>query len=288
VKKVLVFSLAAVLSIGFAACGGDSGEAKPSAAAPAPAGNDSDSAETQVSASVDDSTDEDDPFEDQANKNVLPEYHGIYRSWYEGDEVKLYLLDLVGYQPEELPFLRNEIYARYGRPFTNKVYQEYFAAKPWYRVKSDYSDAMLSEADKANAELILSLEQPSLNFADTVASVLKNIEYRGTGAILTFTSKHELVWTDPSADFGFYAVNSSVSQTVPWLVMGDWILVYVYASEYEHENEYGSAHEPEDDYAAYIVAAYKLNHAAKTITVSTKTNMEYKSLKKLIAAQKNR
>jgi hypothetical protein len=76
------------------------------------------------------------------------------------------------------------------------------------------------------------------------------------------------VLTDPSVDFGFYGASDSASQTMPYLVMGDWILAY--------------------DYTDYIVTAYKLNHSAKTITDSVQSAKTPEKLKKLIQAQENR
>jgi hypothetical protein len=235
VKRFLIFSLAVVLSISFAACGGDSAEAK--SPATAPVGTDGDSGEVKVSVPVSGNT-------NTAVQNIP--YDGF---WDEHAEITI--LDLIKYYPDGLPFLRNEIYARYGRPFTNKVYQDYFGAKPWYHPRSDYSDAMLSAADKANAELILSAESPK--HEDAVATVMKNIEYRGGSAILTFTSTTRLVWIDTDIDFGMYGINNSAGDRMDWLVMGEWVLVY----DWDWDNPY-----------SFVVAAYKLDHGAKTIIKS--------------------
>lgn len=64
--------------------------------------------------------------------------------------------DLRGLSRDDLRLARNEIYARRGRVFQDKALADYFAAKPWYRPSKDVS---LSAIERANVELILSMEQ---------------------------------------------------------------------------------------------------------------------------------
>jgi len=49
--------------------------------------------------------------------------------------------------------LRDEIYARHGRVFKNKASQAYFAAMPWYKPNPAFSESMLTQLEKTNAEL---------------------------------------------------------------------------------------------------------------------------------------
>jgi YARHG domain len=58
----------------------------------------------------------------------------------------------------DLRLLRNTIYARHGRPFTSAVLQLYFGDKAWYASRADYSDAMLTDVDKRNIQLVKSME----------------------------------------------------------------------------------------------------------------------------------
>lgn len=54
---------------------------------------------------------------------------------------------------------RNEIYARHGYIFNNADLQEYFGGMSWYSpTTKDVPDSALNEYEKANIELILSLE----------------------------------------------------------------------------------------------------------------------------------
>ena len=59
----------------------------------------------------------------------------------------------------ELWLMRNEIYARRGRPFKTYELHVHFMSKPWYRPNLDYSDRLLTRTERANADLILQREQ---------------------------------------------------------------------------------------------------------------------------------
>jgi hypothetical protein len=208
----------------------------------------------------------------ETGRGVLPGYEGF---WKDKVSTRISVFDLLSYDRVELPFLRNEIYARYGRPFVNRVYRDYFMARGWYVEKSDYSASWLSGADNANAAFILELEKaPGL--ADTVAAVMKNIEYRGKGNVLTFTSRTELVYTDPELDFGFYGIDGEAARTFPWVAVGDWILAYTDTYEYGYVE------------GVYSVEAYKLDHASRKITAWVSGGVEKSVMRKLIDAQKKR
>ncbi len=69
--------------------------------------------------------------------------------------------DLAGFTSDQLWVARNEIYARKGRRFDNPNLQAYFDSKGWYNGTIDpgsFSDSMLSDIEKRNAELIRSME----------------------------------------------------------------------------------------------------------------------------------
>ncbi len=59
----------------------------------------------------------------------------------------------------DLRLLRNEVYARHGRPFQTPWLAEYFRAEPWYAPRQDFSDAELSATEKANIALITRREE---------------------------------------------------------------------------------------------------------------------------------
>lgn len=70
--------------------------------------------------------------------------------------------DLEGLTEQELSYARNEIYARHGRRFQDAGLQNYFDSKEWYSgtmAPEDFSESMLNEYEKANAELILEYEK---------------------------------------------------------------------------------------------------------------------------------
>lgn len=62
--------------------------------------------------------------------------------------------DLTGLTKEQLDLARNEIFARYGYKFETGKYKSYFESKPWYYTNPSYSEDMLSEIEKYNAEFI--------------------------------------------------------------------------------------------------------------------------------------
>jgi hypothetical protein len=59
----------------------------------------------------------------------------------------------------DLRLMRNEIYARHGRPFQTAWLAEYFRQEPWYMPRKDYSDADLSSVERANIALIAKREE---------------------------------------------------------------------------------------------------------------------------------
>jgi len=177
-------------------------------------------------------------------QNVLPGYRGYWEN-----PKLINIIDLIEFYPDQLPYLRNEIYARYGRPFTTRIYQDYFRAKSWYRERSDFSESWLSQTDRANAEFIASVEQVTRSYVETENLLIRNIEYTGGGAVLTITSRRELVWTDQRVSFGAYGLNGYGRNTESYFTMGDWILIY-------SENWY---------WGGYDMIAYKLDHSSRRI-----------------------
>jgi Tfp pilus assembly protein PilF len=71
---------------------------------------------------------------------------------------KLTVEDLDGLTKEQLDLARNEIFARYGYEFNADKYKSYFESKPWYFSNPSYSEDMLSEVEKYNAEFIKNYE----------------------------------------------------------------------------------------------------------------------------------
>lgn len=67
--------------------------------------------------------------------------------------------ELKGKSTHELVLMRNEIFARHGRRFQRSDLQKYFAAQPWYTPRADYSDGLLSEQEKRNAEILLKYQK---------------------------------------------------------------------------------------------------------------------------------
>ncbi len=58
----------------------------------------------------------------------------------------------------DLRLLRNTVYARHGRPFTSELLTMYFDNKSWYSLNPAYTDALLTDIDKRNIQMIRSVE----------------------------------------------------------------------------------------------------------------------------------
>lgn len=70
--------------------------------------------------------------------------------------------DLQGMSAEECRLARNELYARYGRKFSDEGLQNYFNACSWYQGTidpGDFQETMLSEIEIANRDLIVEYEK---------------------------------------------------------------------------------------------------------------------------------
>jgi eukaryotic-like serine/threonine-protein kinase len=59
----------------------------------------------------------------------------------------------------ELRVLRNTIYARHGRMFESPGLQRYFSSRSWYKPNAAYSDDLLTDADRANLEVLAAAER---------------------------------------------------------------------------------------------------------------------------------
>ena len=66
--------------------------------------------------------------------------------------------ELRGKGKKQLRLMRNEIFARHGRPFRSQDLHDYFTNKCWYKVNIEYSDSVLTSADRNNVLTIRSVE----------------------------------------------------------------------------------------------------------------------------------
>lgn len=67
--------------------------------------------------------------------------------------------DLEGFSKPALRIWRNAVYARHGRMFASEDLQALFNEYVWYKPNPDYSDALLTDTDKANIALIQEFEK---------------------------------------------------------------------------------------------------------------------------------
>ncbi len=62
--------------------------------------------------------------------------------------------DLRGYGNWQLTLMRNEIYARKGRPFNNRDVRSYFLRQSWYRPDNNFTEGRLTRLENDNATYI--------------------------------------------------------------------------------------------------------------------------------------
>ena len=60
---------------------------------------------------------------------------------------------------QDLYLMRNSIYARHGKPFKTHELHFYFMEQPWYHLKTDFSDSVLSKKELNQSELIIKKEK---------------------------------------------------------------------------------------------------------------------------------
>jgi hypothetical protein len=67
--------------------------------------------------------------------------------------------DLSGMTAAQLNRLRNTVYARHGRTFSDNDLRAYFQTRPWYKPRNDYDDDQLTTNDSANSDLLKAFEE---------------------------------------------------------------------------------------------------------------------------------
>ena len=69
---------------------------------------------------------------------------------------------------EDVKKMREEIYARHGKIFSDKWTQKYFASLDWYKANPNYSDASLSAVEKRNLVVIAGYEKKAVTSMSTI------------------------------------------------------------------------------------------------------------------------
>ena len=125
--------------------------------------------------------------EESSDNNPYIDSILLWKSYY----TELTDADCVGLSKEELRFARNEIYAAYGRIFTNPVLIDYFSTKPWYygTIPADqFDDSVFTEIQKRNLEMIQLYEELAAESAEkTVLPDWVGSYVSQDGQVLTIT-----------------------------------------------------------------------------------------------------
>lgn len=86
-------------------------------------------------------------------------FEGCFAKFEDEDEEGRNLLQTKHLSMEDLDVMRNEIFAEYGYKFKSEKWQKYFGQFDWYEPKHDNVDDQLSQRDKANINVILSVQK---------------------------------------------------------------------------------------------------------------------------------
>jgi hypothetical protein len=156
-------------------------------------------------------------------QSVLPGYSGF---WQGNREVSL--RELVGYSTSELGFLRNEIFAKYGRTFRTAKYQQHFDQQSWYVRKPEFQDSWLNPTDYLNINIILSVERPAVAPADVVAKLLDEVEYSipsgpYTNDTILFLSRNRATYQETIWNPYF---NDVTEIQYNYIILGDFLLLW--------------------------------------------------------------
>jgi hypothetical protein len=204
------------------------------------------------------------PLQSLASQQVLNGYDGYWK-----DKKILTIFDLLDFSPDEFGYLRNEIFARYGRVFNTDKYRDHFNRQAWYTADPDYQDSWLTEQDRENVSLILSVERPGAAEQDMKRMILSHIEYTEPhgNTVLSFLGNTTVSVMDRSEGMGVYMGRTALE--MKWHVFGDWIIVY----------------DPKDP--SQGVSAYLLDHDTRSITRTIRKTVPKKEIRRIIGAMES-
>jgi len=140
-------------------------------------------------------------------------YDGVFANGYALTPAELAVM-----KPPRIGFLRNEVFARYGRAFNKDRYQEHFAKQAWYMENPHYDDAVLTEVDKANLELLKSFEGDPERWAERI---LERNQFKGMGRTLAFTDADTVVIAKGVGD-----IYESETFERRWMARGQWVITW--------------------------------------------------------------
>jgi hypothetical protein len=209
----------------------------------------------------------------EISRNVLQNYDGIFQKRYE-----LSAEDIESRNPHELELLRFELYAKYGKIFSEPVISAFFQKKLWYKENPYFDESFLDEIDRKNKILIsnrlltlsrenvspIGIGKPSENDIKLKETILHNVEYTydsGEKVIssfddtwrdsctLVFSDAERVIWYDDSNYFGTHYAATDVHLEWHWEVYRGKVYIW----------------DMNDDASGYIVFIFNLDHQKKKI-----------------------
>jgi hypothetical protein len=159
-------------------------------------------------------------------QGVLSNYNGF---WTRFSQSYITFAEIMEFYPDKLDILRNEIYARYGRPFLQEKYKQYFSAQNWYVEKPYFSISWLNHWDHYNADFILEFEKDAIFYYNVISDAKKNnIVYRGNYDVGTIASLYDLdfsKFTTQTSAVGSWFPDYYIWHQGNWIVCGNWLII---------------------------------------------------------------
>jgi hypothetical protein len=160
----------------------------------------------------------------------LPLYNGIYDG-----KKRLAIADVVYPDLEQLARMREEVYAKYGRPIQDTRFSSYFERTRWYKVNPFYSDSMLNHTDKANIKLINDFLVENPTDVALFKRITRQYEYRSADG------KHYIRFVDARrCVVGFPENDDHNHSVVPYFFQPEQEFEYVVAGGKIYLRQYGN------------------------------------------------
>ncbi len=140
---------------------------------------------------------------------------------------------------KEIKFVRNEIFARYGREFKNQEYISYFSKFDWYKTSPNYNDSILTDNDLRDIKVLINYEDSLLYLNNKEINTIKNAvnlmkQFRYTTIDTTIYSTGYINSDDiiDTANTTIKLINNKISIIYSWVKDDSLIWEYMFIDPY--------------------------------------------------------
>lgn len=175
---------------------------------------------------------------------------------------------------EQLRLARNEIYAKYGRVFTDKKLQEHFKAQSWYTENPNFKESDIDEKDKSIIRVIENWEDAGKKlFGDNV-----DLNNDGTlDAVYVFKNKNaDKVYATINGESYTFNINWDKNDTEG---ASDWYDIPVRLVDIDKKNPFKQIHISQRQYDIEDPGTdnYILDYSTGHLIVSEESSSDYDS-----------